>query len=74
MYKDLLQFYLKAVALFAEQKFILRVGLSILRQDLPEIISSFHAHTDLLSTLLESENFASIQDIKNEQVDTLSKC
>ncbi|KAH7175935.1 hypothetical protein EDB81DRAFT_632846 [Dactylonectria macrodidyma] len=71
VYKDLLQFYLKTVALFAKSQFVLHAALSLLKPELPEVISSFNAHADLLSKLLESETFASVQEIKDEQVNTL---
>jgi hypothetical protein len=73
VYRDLLQFYLKTLALFANNHFVLHVALSKFKPELPGIISSFNAHADALSKLLESETFASVQEIKDEQVDTLSK-
>ncbi len=74
MYKDLLLFYLKTLTLFEQSRFILRVALDTLKPAIAEIVSSFNTHADLLSKLLETESFASIQEIKDEQVETLSKC
>ena len=73
VYKDLLQFYLKTVALFEKRKFALGVALEMLRPQVADIISSFKTHAALLSSLLETESFASIQEIKDEQVDTLGE-
>lgn len=73
MYKDLLQFYLKTINMFKKSGFVIRLALDWLRSDLAGIISSFTTHADLLSKLLESETFASVQEIKDEQVETLSK-
>ncbi|KAL7813519.1 hypothetical protein V8C44DRAFT_47744 [Trichoderma aethiopicum] len=71
VYKDLLQFYLKTVIMFKKSGFVIRLALDWLRSDLAGIISSFTTHADLLSKLLESETFASVQEIKDEQVETL---
>lgn len=73
VYKDLLQFYLGTVALFDKSKFALGVALEWLKPQLADIISSFKTHVELLSSLLETESFASIQEIKDEQVDALSE-
>ncbi|PTB75150.1 hypothetical protein M440DRAFT_1358033 [Trichoderma longibrachiatum ATCC 18648] len=71
VYKDLLQFYLKTINMFKKSGFVIRLALDWLRSDLAGIISSFTTHADLLSKLLESETFASVQEIKDEQVETL---
>ena len=73
VYKDLLQFYLKTVPLFEKRKFALGVALEMLRPQVADIISSFKAHAELLSSLLEFENFASIQEIKDDRVDALGE-
>lgn len=74
VYKDLLQFYLKSVVMFKKSGFVIHVAMDRLKPELSGIISSFNAHADVLSKLLESETFATVQEIKDEQVDTLSKC
>jgi hypothetical protein len=74
VYKDLLQFYLSAVALFEESHFVLGVALETLKPTIADIVSSFKTHMDVLSGLLETESFASIQEIKDEQVEALSEC
>ncbi|TFB01752.1 hypothetical protein CCMA1212_006451 [Trichoderma ghanense] len=71
VYKDLLQFYLKTIIMFKKSGFVIRLALDWLNSDLSGIISSFTSHADLLSKLLESETFASVQEIKDEQVETL---
>ncbi|KAL6855649.1 hypothetical protein J3F83DRAFT_753812 [Trichoderma novae-zelandiae] len=71
VYKDLLQFYLKTIILFKKSAFVIRLALDWLKSDLSGIISSFTTHADLLSKLLESETFASVQEIKDEQVEAL---
>ncbi|KAL7953002.1 hypothetical protein V8C34DRAFT_321780 [Trichoderma compactum] len=71
VYRDLLQFYLKSVIMFKKSGFIIHVAMDWLKPELPGIISSFNAHADVLSKLLESETFATVQEIKDEQVDTL---
>ncbi|GAB1313470.1 hypothetical protein MFIFM68171_03680 [Madurella fahalii] len=71
VYKDLLQFYLKTVVLFEGSHFALAVALDILKPEVADIVSSFKADADLLSKLLEAESFASIQEIKDEQIETL---
>ncbi|KAM7183484.1 hypothetical protein V8F20_012603 [Naviculisporaceae sp. PSN 640] len=71
MYKDLLLFYLKTVVLFEKAQFALHVALDALKPTIAEIVSSFKTHADLLSKLLEAESFASIQEIKDEQVEAL---
>ncbi|KAK0736323.1 hypothetical protein B0T21DRAFT_451111 [Apiosordaria backusii] len=68
---DMLLFYLKTVLLFQRSGFILQVALDTLKPAVAEIVSSFNTHADLLSKLLETESFASIQEIKDEQVETL---
>jgi hypothetical protein len=72
VYTDLLRFYLKMAVLFKESHFVLHVALDILKPSVVDIVSSFNTHADILSKLLEAENFASIQKIKDEQVETLS--
>ncbi|KAK4060254.1 uncharacterized protein Triagg1_10804 [Trichoderma aggressivum f. europaeum] len=72
VYKDLLQFYHKSVVMFKKSGFIIHVAMDWLKPELSGIISSFNAHADVLSKLLESESFATVQEIKDEQVDTLS--
>lgn len=72
VYTDLLRFYLKTIVLFQESHFVLHVALDILKPAVADIVSSFNTHADTLSKLLEAENFASIQEIKDEQVETLS--
>jgi len=64
---------LKTVILFEKSKFVLRVALEAFKPAISEAVSSFKAHTDLLSELLRGEVFASVQEIKDEQVETLSK-
>ncbi|KAK1254756.1 hypothetical protein MKX08_008751 [Trichoderma sp. CBMAI-0020] len=71
VYKDLLQFYLKSITIFKKSEFAINVAMKLLKPEIPEIISSFNAHADVLSKLLDSETFASVQEIKNEQVETL---
>ncbi|AEO65516.1 uncharacterized protein THITE_2149928 [Thermothielavioides terrestris NRRL 8126] len=71
IYKDLLRFYLKMVVLFEESRFFLDTALEVLRPAVADITSSFNTHMALLSKLVEAENFASIQEIKDELVDTL---
>lgn len=73
MYKDLLEFYFKTVTLFRASAFVLRIAVEMLKPEMPEIISSFKEHADVLSKLLESETFATVQEIKDELVDALSK-
>ena len=73
VYSDLLKFYLKTVVLFKESKFVLHMAMSLLKPELPKIIDSFNDHSKVLSRLLEAETFASVQEVKNEQADTLSK-
>jgi hypothetical protein len=60
------------VALFEKSRFVLGVTLETLKPDIADMVSSFKTHADLLSKLLEAENFASIQGIKDEQIETLS--
>ena len=72
VYEDLLLFYAKTITLFERSRFILRVALDALKPAIGEIVSSFNKHADILSGLLETESFASIQEIKDEQVETLS--
>jgi len=74
VYKDLLLFYVKTVALFQRSGFVLHVALEALKPAIAEIVTSFNTHADILSKLLESESFASIQEIKDEQVEALSMC
>jgi hypothetical protein len=74
VYKDLLQFYLDTVALFEESHFVLRAAFEILKPTITNIVSSFQAHMEVLSCRLEAESFATIQEIKDEQVEALSEC
>ena len=60
------------MTLFKESRFLLHVALDMLKPAIGEIVSSFNNHADILSGLLETESFASIQEIKDEQVETLS--
>ncbi|KAL2195638.1 hypothetical protein P885DRAFT_70258 [Corynascus similis CBS 632.67] len=69
VYKDLLQFYLTTIALFESSHFAVGVALEILKPQVADIVSSFKSHVAVLSEFLEKENFASIQEIKDEQVD-----
>ncbi|PTB63085.1 hypothetical protein BBK36DRAFT_146201 [Trichoderma citrinoviride] len=71
VYQDLLQFYLKTIIMFKKSAFVIRLALDWLKSDLSGIISSFTTHADLLSKLLEAETFASVQEIKDEQVEAL---
>ncbi|KAK3905582.1 hypothetical protein C8A05DRAFT_41489 [Staphylotrichum tortipilum] len=71
IYEDLLKFYLSIMALFEDSKYVLRVALELFKPKIADIVSSFKSHVDALSRLLETENFASIQEIKDEQVETL---
>ncbi|KAB5571775.1 hypothetical protein GE09DRAFT_992212 [Coniochaeta sp. 2T2.1] len=71
VYKDLLQFYLKATRLLKKSNFILRMAMNMLKPELPDILSSFNKHAMVLSRLVEVETFATVQDIRNEQVETL---
>ncbi|OIW29244.1 hypothetical protein CONLIGDRAFT_633392 [Coniochaeta ligniaria NRRL 30616] len=71
VYKDLLRFYLKATRLLKKSNFILRMAMNMLKPELPDIVSSFNKHALVLSRLVEVETFASAQDIKNAQVETL---
>jgi hypothetical protein len=61
------------VVLFEESRFFLDTALEVLRPAVADITSSFNTHMALLSKLVEAENFASIQEIKDELVDTLSE-
>ncbi|KAH0489939.1 hypothetical protein TgHK011_001428 [Trichoderma gracile] len=61
----------KTIIMFKKSGFVIRLALDWLKSDLSEIISSFTTHADLLSKLLESETFASVQEIKDEQVEAL---
>ena len=69
---DLLRFYLKTMELFEASHFVLRVALDILKPEIAGLVSSFTDHAKRLSDLLEKENFASIQEIKDEQIEELS--
>ncbi len=62
------------MSLFEGSKYVLRVAMEMFKPKIADIVSSFKSHADNLSRLLETENFASIQEIKDEQVETLSKC
>jgi hypothetical protein len=73
VYKDLLRFYLKATRLLKKSNFILRMAMNMLKPELPDILSSFNKHALVLSRLVEVQTFAAVQDIKNEQVETLSE-
>lgn len=73
MYTDLLHFYLTTVVLFKKSKFVFHLAMSMLKSELPKIIDSFNGHAQVLSRLLESETFAAVHEMKNEQADTLSK-
>jgi len=73
VYEDLLKFYLEIMALFEDSKYVLRVAMELFKPKIADIVSSFKTHVDALSRLLETENFASIQEIKDGQVETLSK-
>ena len=73
IYVDLLTFFLNAVKLFEESHFVLFAALEVLKPTISGIVESFNEHTDLLSELLEAESFASIQEVKDAQIDGLSR-
>jgi hypothetical protein len=73
VFKDLLQFYLEAVALFEESRFVLTVALDLLKPSIADTVSSFKTHADQLSRLLEAETFAAVQELKDGQVEALSE-
>lgn len=72
MYKDLLQFYLKATRLLKRSNFLLRIAMNLLQPELPDILASFNKHSLVLSRLVDAKTFAMVQEIKDEQVETLS--
>ncbi|CAM1511877.1 Fc.00g093900.m01.CDS01 [Cosmosporella sp. VM-42] len=58
VYKDLLQFHLKAVSALATSKVILHVAMG---SELSDIIASFKRHADVLTELLTAEGFVTGQ-------------
>lgn len=61
------------MALFEESHFVLGVALDILKPRIADIVSSFRTHVDVLSSLLEAETFAAVQELKDGQVEALSE-
>jgi len=50
------------------------MAMNMLKPELPDILASFNKHAMALSRLVEVETFATVLEIKDEQVETLSKC
>jgi hypothetical protein len=49
------------------------MALNMLKPALPDILASFNKHALVLSRLVDVETFAAVQDIKNEQIETLGE-
>ena len=73
IYVDLLQFFLQTIDLFEGSNFVLQYALHAFRSKLPPILSSFNGHVDTLAKFLEIETFVTLQEIRDEQIETLSK-
>lgn len=57
--------------MFRESRFMLQTLKNVWKPEISEVMDSFNGHADTLSKLLESETFAAVQEIKDEQAETL---
>ncbi|KAM5356709.1 hypothetical protein ACJ41O_003355 [Fusarium nematophilum] len=70
VYKDLIDFHLKAIGVFKNSKFALHVTMAVLGSDLSGIISSFNNHSNLLFQLVDAETFSIVRGLRDETVES----
>lgn len=72
MYKALLEFYLKTIAVLKGSHLSMTISLARLDSEASGILSNFNTYAETLDILLRAETFASTQEIKQDIIEALS--